>query len=91
MIDVTEKAKKELKKLLDANVDWPGACLRLMERDNGKLGLGVDIEAPGDKLIEHDGKVVLVVDSKLDSSLNRITLDVEETAEGAKLVIVEEK
>ncbi len=91
MINITEKAKKELIKLLNTKVDWPGARLRLMNRGNGKLGLGVDIEAPADILIEHDGTVVLVVEPELDSSLNRITLDVEDTAEGAKLVIIEQK
>jgi len=48
MINVTDKAKKELERLLITNVDWPGARLRLIDKGNGTLGLGVDIQTPGD-------------------------------------------
>ena len=48
MIYVTEKAKQELKSLLDKKVNWPGARLRLLDKGQGKLGLGIDIERPDD-------------------------------------------
>ena len=90
MIYITEKAKRELRDLLETSVDWPGALLRLMDRGQGKLGLGIDIEKPGDVIVEHEGAKLLVIEPQLASSLNRITLDVDEADGGTELVISEE-
>jgi hypothetical protein len=61
MLQVTEKAKLELKKLLDRKVDWPGARLRLLERNGGALGLGVDVQSGRDQVVEYEGSALLVV------------------------------
>ena len=90
MICVTERAKRELKGLLDAKVDWPGACLRLIDRGQGKLGLGIDIEAQGDQVVEYEDKKLLVFAPELDSNLKIITLDIDDISDEAELVIVEE-
>ena len=90
MIYVTERAKKELKTLLDVSVDWPGARLRLLDRGQGKLGLGVDIEKPGDVIVEYEGYKLLIIEPQLASSLHQITLDVDDTPAGPELVISEE-
>ena len=87
MINVTERAKKALKKLLTANVDLPEGRLRLMDRGQGKLGLGVDIEIPGDELVKYNGSTILVVEPGLVANLKGVTLDVEDSVEGSKLVI----
>ena len=89
MIKITERAKQELKRLHDTNVDWSGAFLRLMDRGQGKLGLGIDLEARGDRAVKYDGKKVLIVDSKLARKIRGITLDVNDTLNGAELVISE--
>ena len=89
MINVTERAKQELKKILFAKVDWPEARLRLMDRGQGNLGLGVDIESTGDLIVEYEGIKVLVVEPELATNLKKITLDVDDTSEGAELVISE--
>ena len=89
MITVTERAKKELREILHSKVDWPGACLRLMDRGQGKIGFGIDIEAPGDLVVEYDGSKLLVVAPELAPGLKGITLDVDEMPEGARLVISE--
>ena len=89
MIDVTEPAKEELKRLLEDSVDWPGARLRLLDRGHGRLGLGIDIEEEGDQTIEYDGEVLLVVEDELASRLHRIMIDVEDTGEDTELVICE--
>jgi Fe-S cluster assembly iron-binding protein IscA len=91
MIYVTERAKEELKKLLTISVDWPGACLRLIDRGQGKLGLGVDIRMNDDQLVEYEGKTLLLVDPELASGLQLITLDVDDTDKGPELVISESK
>jgi len=89
MINVTERAKQVLKNILSEKVDWPDARLRLMDRGQGNLGLGIDLEAEGDRIVEYDGVKVLVVNPDLDSNLKEITLDVHDTDEGAELVISE--
>ena len=90
MINVTEQAKQELKRLLSQKVDWPGACLRLMDRGQGNLGLGIDMELPRDQIVEYQGIKVLIVEPELAANIKGITLDVDNTPQGAKLVIDEE-
>ena len=87
MINITDKAKQTLKGILENSVDWPGARLRLMDRGQGKLGLGVDIEAPGDHIVEYEGIKVMVVEPELAIKLQGVTLDVDDTPEGTELVI----
>jgi Fe-S cluster assembly iron-binding protein IscA len=89
MIDVTESAKKELKRLLTSSVDWPGARLRLVDRGQGRLGLGVDIEAPDDQVVEYEGAKLLIVESGLAANLKQVILDVDDTPDGVELVICE--
>ena len=90
MIYVTERAKRELKRLLTASVDWPEARLRLMDRGQGKLGLGIDIEAQDDHIIEYDGANLLIIEPGIDTNLKQVTLDVDDTPDGVELVIIEE-
>ena len=87
MITITERAKQELRRLLSQKVDWPEARLRLMDRGQGRLGLGVDIEAPGDQIIEYEGTQVLLIEPDLAINYTGITLDVDDTPDGAELVI----
>lgn len=89
MIGVTERAKKVLKRVLADNVDHPEACLRLRTNDNGQLGLGIDIEEPGDEVFEYEGSRLLVVTQDLADSLDDVLIDVEETDEGSQLVITD--
>ncbi len=89
MIHVTERARQELKRILSEKVDWPEARLRLMAREQGKLGVGIDIEAPGDQAVEYEGIKVLIVEAGLASSIKGVTLDVDDTPEGVELVLSE--
>jgi len=89
MVKVTERAKQELKRILAQKVDWPYARLRLMDRGEGILGLGIDIEFPGDEIVEYQGVTVLNVEPELASSINGVTIDVDDTPNGAELVIDE--
>lgn len=91
MIIVTEKARHELKELLKAKVDWPGARLRLIDRGEGVIGLGIDLESPGDAVIECDGEAIMVVGPEFTSSLQLVSLDVDDTPDGPELVISEER
>jgi Fe-S cluster assembly iron-binding protein IscA len=87
MIQITEQAKQELKRLYDTKVDWSGAFLRLMDRGQGKLGLGIDIEAQGDQAMEYEGTKVLIVEPELASKLEKVTLDIDATPTGPELII----
>ena len=87
MINVTERARQELKRILITNADMSQARLRLIDRGRGKLGIGVDIEMPGDKLVEYEGSTVLVVERRLAVGLAGVILDVDDTVEGPEIVI----
>lgn len=89
MLDVTERARQELKRILSENIDMPQARLRIMDRGQGKLGLGVDIEAPGDRVVKYEGLTVLIVEPGLAANLKGVTLDVDDTSDGPNLVISE--
>ena len=87
MINITERAKQILKKILTAHVDLPQGCLRLMDRGKGKLGLGIDIKTPDDELVKYDGSTVLVIERGLAANLKGVTLDVEDSVKGSELII----
>jgi Fe-S cluster assembly iron-binding protein IscA len=89
MIEVTDKARHELKKILTSSVDNSYARLRLISRGEGRLGLGIDVEMPGDKIIEYEGSGLLLIGHELASSLDGITIDIDNNAEGTQLVISE--
>ena len=92
MIGVTERAKEELKKILANKVDYPGAGLRLTDStDSGHLALKIDVEAPGDQVVKHEGSKVLLVEERLSTSLDGIVLDVEDTPDGPQLVVSDEQ
>ncbi|MFC2048349.1 hypothetical protein ACFLSK_02835 [Chloroflexota bacterium] len=87
MINITRRARQELERLLSTNVDMPQARLRLVDRGQGELGLGIDIEMPGDELVIHDGSTVLIVQHELFASLGGVTIDVDDTPKGDELVM----
>ena len=62
MINVTERAAKELAKLLNDNIDVPQARLRIVDRGHGTVDIGLDIEAPNDHIVEYKGSSMLVVE-----------------------------
>ena len=87
MILVTDRAKKLLRNILVSNVDNHFAYLRLTAPAKGQLGIGIDIEQPGDDAIEYEGCKLLLVDPSLATTLKGVTLDVDDTPEGPELVI----
>jgi Fe-S cluster assembly iron-binding protein IscA len=90
MLAVTERAKEELKRMLSAKADNPQAGLRLVPSSPGTWALIIDIEMPDDQVIEYEGSKVLLVEQALAASLEGVTLDVQDTAEGRKLVVYRE-
>lgn len=90
MIAISDGAKKELKKLIAENATEAEMSLRLAASEDGHLGLVMDMEMPGDQVVEYEGKKVLLVEGDLASHLFGISLDVEDTPEGPALLLKQE-
>jgi len=60
-----------------------------MDRGEGIFGFGIDIDLPGDKIVEYQGVKVLNVEHTLANSIKGMTIDVDDTPEGVELVIDE--
>ena len=86
MMNVTEDAKQELRRVLLLSTDNPEICLRLTANSPQELGLVLDTEAEGDQVIEHEGSKVLLIGQEAIDIVDRLTIGVEDTAEGKKLV-----
>ena len=86
MVKVTERAKQELKRILSTNVDWDYARLRLLDRGEGVLGVGIDIESPDDYIIEYENTNLLLIEPELVDKLQGITIDVDNTPDGPEIV-----
>ena len=90
MLTVTEGAKQILKEKLLANTDDREVSLRLLMKPPGQLGLVLDRESPTDNIIEHEGLKLLLVEPEVVGLLEGATLDVQDTPDGPKLVVLKE-
>jgi len=90
MVTVTESAKGLLKEILTAHSDDPEMGVRLASDPQGQLGLVLGKEEPGDQVVEHQGVKALLVASELAPALEEVTLDVQDTDDGPKLVVQKE-
>ena len=87
MLTVTEGANQLLKGILTTHSDDPEMGVRLASDPQGQLGLVLGKEEPGDQVVEHQGVKALLVASELAPSLEEVTLDVQDTDDGPKLVV----
>lgn len=93
MITVTDKAKDELLQTLDqAGVQEEGISIRLAPTQPAyggetRLGLVLDHTRAGDQIVEHEGKIVLMIDPDIAAQLDGSTLDVVDTPEGRTLAL----
>ena len=87
MLTATESAKSLLKEILTTHSDDPEMGVRLASDPQGQLGLVLGKEEPGDQVVEHQGVKALLVASELAPSLEGVTLDVQDTDDGPKLVV----
>lgn len=90
MLTVTEGAKQLLKETLLAHTDDPEVGIRLSVKPPGQFGIVLDKEAEGDQVVEHEGVKVLLVASELGALLDGKTLEVQDTPDGQKLVVLKE-
>jgi len=90
MVGVTEAGLVELKRILDEHTDNKQAGLRLTTDQSGTLGLTIDVETAEDQVLEHEGSKLLIIEQNLADSLEGVTIDVDETPEGNRLVLTKE-
>lgn len=94
MLHVTTQARSELHGLLVrvlAEREDPGPAeigLRLVSQA-GRLGLTLDAPHQDDEVVEQGGRSVLIVDPSTSEMLDELTLDVVETADGARFALLE--
>ena len=86
MIQVTERARETFKNKLEDLIERPGAVLRIGSTDSG-LEIFPDTLKDDDQIIEHDGRAVLLIDQAVSATLADTTIDVEEHAGGARVVV----
>jgi Fe-S cluster assembly iron-binding protein IscA len=86
MIQVTERARETFKNKLEDLIERPGVMLRISSTDSG-LEIFPDTLKDDDQIIEHDGRAVLLIDQEVSETLADTTIDVEEHADGACVVV----
>jgi Fe-S cluster assembly iron-binding protein IscA len=85
MIQVTERARETFKNKLE-DLKRPDVMLRIGRTDSG-LGVFPDTLKDDDEIIEHSGRAVLLIDQEVSETLANTTIDVEEHADGAHVVV----
>lgn len=87
MLKVTDRAKEELAYARGAYALAPEQAFRIVAGPDNELGFEVDVQRPGDQVVEHDGVVVLLLDPILAEGLEGRTLDAEETDQGVTFTL----
>ena len=87
MLKVTERAARELEKMLEEKADTKDDCLRLVTEDGVNFAIGVGKPKEGDHFVNYNNKRVLVVNGILAAHLNDATVGVEDTPNGAEIEV----
>jgi Fe-S cluster assembly iron-binding protein IscA len=82
MLTVTPTARTRLSEMLEGRPDHVAA--RIVVGD-GRMKLRPGTHRPGDEVLEHEGRAVLLLDEKIAERLEARTLDVRDTENGPKL------
>jgi Fe-S cluster assembly iron-binding protein IscA len=75
MVQITERATAELRRLLTNNFARPQQGVRLRLNEAGDLVMTIDVPHSGDSVIRRDNVPVLIVDGRLATRLARRLLD----------------
>src|SRR5579859_4635346 len=75
MVQITEKASAELRRLLTNNFARPQQGVRLRLNQVGHLSMTIDVPHSGDSIIRRDNLPVLIVDGRLATRLALRVLD----------------
>jgi Fe-S cluster assembly iron-binding protein IscA len=75
MVQITERATAELRRLLTNNFARPQQGVRLRLNEAGCLAMTIDVPHSGDSVIRRDHIPILIVDGQLATRLARRVLD----------------
>jgi len=87
MVNVSERAKGQLKKLLETRRDDPSVGLRLGTTASGRFSVVPDRERGDDEVVEYRGSVVLLVGQDIAQMMGGTTIDYDERGPQPRLVI----
>jgi hypothetical protein len=91
MLVVTTSATEALQAILD-NLDFrPGECVRIKTTPEEKVGFLLDVERPGDQVVSHGNRKLLVADSETAKQLDGVILKYRATEEGAGFTLLRKK
>lgn len=88
MFVMTEAAGEYLCNVLE-RAAAPGEAAIRFELQGDALVSKLDQPRPGDATFDHDGRRVLVMDDRVSELLAEATLDLQPTAEGEQLVLMQ--
>jgi hypothetical protein len=75
VVQITERARVELRRLLTDHSARPQQGVRLRLNPQGDLMMTIDVPHAGDSVIRRDNVPVLIVDSRLSARLAQRVLD----------------
>ena len=75
MVQITERASAELRRLLTDNFARPQQGVRLRLNQAGEMAMTIDVPHSGDSVIRRDNLPVLIVDGRLSTRLAQRVLD----------------
>jgi Fe-S cluster assembly iron-binding protein IscA len=91
MFTVTDSAKEELKRIVEARSIEVGRCLRLAVQPAwpgpGDFGIVIDDEKAEDHTIAHRGAKILLLNEQMLPQLDKSILDYKDTPEGARFTL----
>src|SRR5215472_8440247 len=82
MVQITERASAELRRLLIDNFARPQQGVRLRLNPAGELAMTIDVPHSGDSIIRRDNFPVLIVDGQLAVRLAQRVLDFPSSSGG---------
>ncbi|NIN63935.1 MAG: hypothetical protein GTO63_04305, partial [Anaerolineae bacterium] len=86
MIEVTERAAQLLKEIRirvqGASDEGRGGKVLRLVHSEGSFGFGLDFPREGDHVIQSEGMDILLVDPDLAETLERVTIDFQDTPKG---------
>ncbi len=88
MVQLTEQAAQELKKLRDeVQEQHPGSVARLFRSGEGEFTVTIGLPVEGDQELYYADEKVLVVAPETSRILADVTLDYQDTPQGHKFAI----
>ncbi len=89
MVQLTEQAAQELKKIRDeVQEQHPGSVARLFQSGEGEFTVTMGLPVQGDRELYYADEKVLVVAPETSRVLADVTLDYQDTPQGHKFVII---